>query len=56
MYHEAVKKLAQSVLAYIRQEGLLKAGDRVGVAISGGTDSVALLRLLLELRAELVTA
>src|SRR5438105_266555 len=53
MYHEAVKKLAQSVLAYIRQEGLLKAGDRVGVAISGGTDSVALLRLLLELRAEL---
>ncbi len=29
------------------------AGDRVGVAVSGGTDSVALLRLLLDLRAEL---
>jgi tRNA(Ile)-lysidine synthase len=32
---------------------LLRAGDRVGVAVSGGIDSVALLRLLLELRQEL---
>ena len=32
---------------------MLRAGDRVGVAISGGADSVALLRLLLELRDEL---
>jgi tRNA(Ile)-lysidine synthase len=29
------------------------AGDRTGVAVSGGTDSVALLRLLLEMRGEL---
>ena len=32
---------------------MLEPGDRVGVAVSGGADSVALLRLLLELRSEL---
>ena len=53
MYHECVETLAQSVRDYIRHEGLLKEGDRVGVAVSGGADSVALLRLLLELRPEL---
>jgi tRNA(Ile)-lysidine synthase len=48
-----VHSLAQSVLTHIRRQELLKAGDRVGVAVSGGIDSVALLRLLLELRGEL---
>jgi len=48
-----VQSLAQSVLHYIRRNQLLKAGDRVGVAVSAGADSVALLRLLLELRKEL---
>ena len=38
---------------YIRSHVLLRAGDRVGVAVSGGADSVALLRALLELRTEL---
>jgi tRNA(Ile)-lysidine synthase len=41
------------ILAYIREQRLIRAGDRVAVAVSGGADSVALLRALLELRAEL---
>ena len=44
--------LAECVLSHIRRQELLRAGDRVGVAVSGGIDSVALLRLLLELRDE----
>ncbi len=44
--------LAERVLGYIRRDELLQAGNRVGVAVSGGIDSVALLRLLLELRQE----
>jgi tRNA(Ile)-lysidine synthase len=50
MYYDSVHSLAQTVLNYIRKHTLLKAGDRVGVAVSGGADSVALLRLLIELR------
>ena len=45
--------LAERVLFHIRRQELLRAGDRVGVAVSGGIDSVALLWLLLELRGEL---
>lgn len=45
--------LAQRVLAHIVRDQLLEAGERVGVAVSGGVDSVALLRLLLECRSEL---
>ncbi len=40
-------------MGYVRRHELLRAGDRVGLAVSGGADSVALLRLMLELRAEL---
>lgn len=37
----------------IAQARLIAPGDRVGVAVSGGADSVALLRLLNDLRSEL---
>jgi tRNA(Ile)-lysidine synthase len=53
MYYVPVRTLPRSVLEYIRRQGLLQAGDRVGVAVSGGADSVALLRIMLELRSEL---
>jgi tRNA(Ile)-lysidine synthase len=52
LYYVPVRSLGQTVLKYIRKHELLKAGDRVGIAVSGGGDSVALLRLLLELRNE----
>jgi tRNA(Ile)-lysidine synthase len=45
--------LAQKALEQIRHQGLLNAGERVGVAVSGGADSVALLRVLCELRHEI---
>ena len=35
---------------YIREHDLIRPGERVAAAVSGGADSVALLRLLLELR------
>ena len=45
--------LAERLLKTIRKQELIKAGDRLGVAVSGGADSVGLLLLLVELRAEL---
>lgn len=45
--------LHKQVLEAIERHKMLLPGDRVGVAVSGGADSVALLRLLEELRAPL---
>jgi len=53
MYHGRVQALFKTVLAYVRKHKLFSPGGRVGVAVSAGLDSVALLRLLLELRHEL---
>jgi tRNA(Ile)-lysidine synthase len=44
---------AQKLLDVTRAKELLRPGDRIGVAVSGGADSVALLRAMLELRSEL---
>src|SRR5271170_8291653 len=46
-------ELARRLLESLRRAGMLRAGERVGVGVSGGADSVGLLMLLLELREEL---
>lgn len=45
--------MLEKVLKYIREQQLLRPGERVAVACSGGADSVALLHNLAELREEL---
>ncbi len=45
--------LSRQIRHYVACHPLLKAGDHLGVAVSGGPDSVALLRVLLELKGDL---
>src|SRR5271169_2156325 len=45
--------LASRVSRAVARRNMLRAGDCVGVGVSGGADSVALLRLLEELQSEL---
>ena len=53
LYDSPLHSLLQSVLASLRYKRLLHPGDRVGIAVSGGADSVALFRVLLQLQREL---
>ncbi len=46
---EALREISQRVAATIRHYEMLARGQRVGVAVSGGADSVCLLQVLLEL-------
>jgi tRNA(Ile)-lysidine synthase len=45
--------LKRQILAALKKHGMLRPGELVSVAVSGGADSVALLLLLLELRERL---
>ena len=45
--------LLNTIRHTVEKQGLLRAGERVGVAVSGGADSVALLLVLIELRKQL---
>jgi tRNA(Ile)-lysidine synthase len=49
---EALKKIERQLMEHLENCPWLHPGMKVGVGVSGGADSVALLRLLVELRAE----
>jgi tRNA(Ile)-lysidine synthase len=47
------RTLPSRVLETVERHSMIRSGDRVGIGVSGGADSVALLRLLEGLRAQL---
>ena len=53
MHESSPSDVERRVSSYLRRRHWLKPGDRLGVAVSGGADSVALLRSLVALGGEL---
>lgn len=49
MSNDRTQRMLAAISATISRHRMLRAGDRVGVGVSGGSDSVALLRILREL-------
>jgi tRNA(Ile)-lysidine synthase len=47
------KDIHQRVLETIGRHGMIRPGDRLGIGVSGGADSVAMLRIFAELRTHL---
>lgn len=45
--------LHRKILDTMQRHGMLRPGDRIGLGVSGGADSVAMLRLFAEMRARL---
>lgn len=45
--------MLKKVRAYIKDNGLIRSGDRILIALSGGPDSICLLNILFELKKEL---
>ena len=48
--------IQRRVLEAVQRHGMIRPGDRIGLGVSGGADSVAMLRIFAELRAELGVA
>jgi tRNA(Ile)-lysidine synthase len=48
-----VKELYKRVVETIGRHAMIRPGDRIGIGVSGGADSVAMLRIFAELRTQL---